>query len=1829
ILASKTVVSAGPYQAGSSVVYLLSLTNTGASTAYDLQVTDTLDPVLSYVGTTPAPDSPPAVSRTGSTLLWGQAPGWDLAPGASLHFKLTVTASVSAQPGQSISNSFSATWASLPSGSGGRRNGAGGVDDYVTGTAAAVVTINQSGALTKTRTSAAATSLGSTVSYRLVYQLTEGTTQRVNVLDSLPAGEAFQGVTITVGKAGITYTPVSQPAAGATGALAWAFNNVVDPADGNSAGDTLQLDYGTSLSLYPGYSGADLLSNTAQVTYIDALGALQTVSPVAATVQVLAPTLKLGKSVQALVLPLAPGGTLRYTLTLSNTGAVAANGITLVDDVPARTAYIPGSTKLNGVVLPDVAGGLPLIGGLSLSPPGLAAGQALTVVFDAAVNSGVANGTVISNQALAQGPALPTPVPSGDPSLPGTNPTRIVVGSAPSLQVIKSVQDLSGTPTVGGHLLQYQLWLRNLGSGPATNVALSDTVPAGTTYAPGSAQASTGSAQVLGNALSWSLPSLPAGLDVTVSFNVVVNPGLPAGTVLSNQAVVSSAELPPKPSDSPVCDGGCENPTDIVVGFAPALTLYKTVADLSGGAVKVGDTLSYQLTFSNVGVSPAANVVLTDNQPSSGASYVTGSVQVDGQPVADVGAQSPLASGLSLGTVAPGQTVRIAFEAQVSATAAAGQTISNLALYTAAGGLSGTSSSDLGPGQPAQVQVGGAPGTAALSGTVWIDGNFNGAIDPNESRVPGWTVEVLQGATVVSKATTDANGYFSFAGLAPGPGYSLALVHPTSKLVYRVLGPLTLQSGSNLINNNIPLDPSGVVYNSVTRKPLAGAVVSIRGPAGFNPLTNLVSPAEQGQATAADGYYQFLLVSPPAGDYFLSVSPPAGYSPAFPSAILPPHAGPLVGLPSPATVQDVAVGVSQAPQAGQSTLYYLEFDLAPGDAAVVDNNLPLDPVQAGSILLTKSVAKTDASVGDLVPYTLQARNLLSVSVTPLAVVDRIPGGFKYVPHSARVDGVAAEPKGTTTLRWGPYSLSGSASVTITYLLAVGAGVADGSYRNQAQVDDANLGTMLSNLASASVSVVGEPLFEESLIVGKVFRDDNGNGRQDPGEPGLAGVRIASLGGVLVTTDAHGRYHLDDVDVADVYRGQQELLKVDEHTLPQGCKVASENPRLLRLTQGLMQSADFAVDCDCKAPDATLLRRINERLRVLFRPCEAEPTEEGLAQLTAFLQRIQHPRHLEVTLQGDSLCPGQDEAALRKAREQVIRKALADGLGLDANALVIHSAGATSPTAATPAAAPAATPIATPAAIPAKPSGLQGGLPAGLGRALAGRWLGLLLAPDRLPAEPVPLYAPTSPSAGAAATAASPDASALAQPQDVVSERVGQTVTLRPHFVSGRSEVASEDLQSIQDIAAKLDGRIGEIRVSGHTDNQRLSPRTRALYGDNNGLSRARAQAVLDILLKALQARGIPLPEKVEALGFGPDRPVAGNDTPEGMALNRRVEVELITYVKEHMRGVALDVVGEVAQPVTETACLDLRPDPLSPRRALNLRLQAPAQEGRGGVFLAHCDYAFQVARFELSIQEAGLGGHELRLITGPAAALGRPILWDGLDASGATFTAGTLLQAQLSVYDADGRRDRTVPRAFEIGARQDAPAQLPRELGISPGQAPEQQDYDMDDTAERGIPLGGVAVAVQLAGAKPLGSVSATAQALGGTAGGLAGDADRDGRWAAQPWLGADAQQLELDYDGPEHPVSRAEGLKLLPDEFFSMGLADATVGWTALSGDSSPLQGSDLWENGLFGRGRLAFYTKARWDQSWLLTAQMDTGEDASQDLFSTLGQADPRRDL
>lgn len=109
------------------------------------------------------------------------------------------------------------------------------------------------------------------------------------------------------------------------------------------------------------------------------------------------------------------------------------------------------------------------------------------------------------------------------------------------------------------------------------------------------------------------------------------------------------------------------------------------------------------------------------------------------------------------------------------------------------------------------------------------------------------------------------------------------------------------------------------------------------------------------------------------------------------------------------------------------------------------------------------------------------------------------------------------------------------------------------------------------------------------------------------------------------------------------------------------------------------------------------------------------------------------------------------------------------------------------------------------------------------------------------------------------------------------------------FKSGSWEMSSQGQGIIAKMALKLAPmQQSKIVVNGYTDNASIGPSLeRQGVTSNQELSQKRAETVMQYLI----SQGVK-PDLVSAKGFGEEQPVASNDTKEGRAQNRRVEITL-------------------------------------------------------------------------------------------------------------------------------------------------------------------------------------------------------------------------------------------------------------------------------------------------------------------------------------------------
>jgi outer membrane protein OmpA-like peptidoglycan-associated protein len=115
------------------------------------------------------------------------------------------------------------------------------------------------------------------------------------------------------------------------------------------------------------------------------------------------------------------------------------------------------------------------------------------------------------------------------------------------------------------------------------------------------------------------------------------------------------------------------------------------------------------------------------------------------------------------------------------------------------------------------------------------------------------------------------------------------------------------------------------------------------------------------------------------------------------------------------------------------------------------------------------------------------------------------------------------------------------------------------------------------------------------------------------------------------------------------------------------------------------------------------------------------------------------------------------------------------------------------------------------------------------------------------------------------------------PKDMLAE--GKLVTYGIHFKSGSDVVLPESAPVLRQVAAYMEANAAvKLRITGHTDSAGTPE-------SNLDLSKRRSAAVAKVLIEQF---GIAA-ERFTTDGKGDTEAVAGNEKPEGRAMNRRVE----------------------------------------------------------------------------------------------------------------------------------------------------------------------------------------------------------------------------------------------------------------------------------------------------------------------------------------------------
>src|SRR5581483_11379062 len=516
------------------------------------------------------------------------------------------------------------------------------------------------------------------------------------------------------------------------------------------AGSVLTADYSTSNGLLqPGQSidvrfrvqiaagvpAGTTLTNTALVTWNTPT---QTASASAsiAIAQTSPPNLVLTKTGPA---TMNPGQLGQFGLNVQNTGAGDAWNATILDRLPTGASGGMCSTAPQGVSaqvfqadgVTAVPGKGPLVAGTDFSitynqptcqltltmltaAATISQNQRLIINYQTQLDANSQNGATLTNVAgatqwfdgnstNANRKTFTGPLTNGTPGVLDNQDAHSVTVAVPGLTITKQVSVVGGGAALSGGQLDYLVHVTNSSTSPATTVVITDDLssagvgrltfvnPAATMN--GSTTGVTVAGSVLTADYSTSNGPLQPGQSIDVRFRAQIAAGVPAGTTLTNTALVTW--------NTPTQTASASASIDIGGTSTPNLVLTKT----GPATISIGQLGQFGLNVQNTGVSDAWNATILDRLPtgasggmcSTAPQVVSAQVfQADGvTPVAGKGPLVPgadfsisyskptceltLAMLTAAATISQNQRLIINYQTQLDANSQNGATLTNVA----------------------------------------------------------------------------------------------------------------------------------------------------------------------------------------------------------------------------------------------------------------------------------------------------------------------------------------------------------------------------------------------------------------------------------------------------------------------------------------------------------------------------------------------------------------------------------------------------------------------------------------------------------------------------------------------------------------------------------------------------------------------------------------------------------------------------------------------------------------------------------------------------------------------------------------------------------------------------------------------------------------------------------------------------------------------------------------------------------------------------------------------------------------------------------------------
>jgi uncharacterized repeat protein (TIGR01451 family) len=454
--------------------------------------------------------------------------------------------------------------------------------------------------------------------------------------------------------------------------------------------------------------------------------------PVHAPITIVAPALSVSKSSDPENATVAAGQKIVYTITVRNTGTGPATNATITDTMTNAT-LVSGSVRVDGNPAPDAVV-------TSAAPFGsVAAGATVKIVYDATVNAGVRDGSIVGNNVvLGSDQGCGGSVCHASPPPNTTGPAKLAVQ--------KLINGKVHAQVTAGEVVTYTMKITNIGDSETRNTKLIDNVPAGVVPIAGTAGIDgkvVPSATVVGQLVTVPIGTIRVGESLTVEFKAKIaqdesGPAVNVVTITANglNDIIS-------------------NPVTITRVFAN-IDVTKVA---SANSATAGDRVDYAITAAPpAGAPPFHKTIITDTLPNY-MFFASGSARLNGKPFPPVVHGQVLT--WTLDGLATPQT--IVYSVVIGVGAPPNVVLTNTVSVTGQGPPG--SQPGVGAANVGVEILGSTIGSCyPITGRVYLDVKDSGRFEEGDIGVPGVYVYLDDGEYI----QTDGYGRYNFPCVRPG-----------------------------------------------------------------------------------------------------------------------------------------------------------------------------------------------------------------------------------------------------------------------------------------------------------------------------------------------------------------------------------------------------------------------------------------------------------------------------------------------------------------------------------------------------------------------------------------------------------------------------------------------------------------------------------------------------------------------------------------------------------------------------------------------------------------------------------------------------------------------------------------------------------------------------------------------------------------------------------------------------------------------------------------------------------------------------------------------------